>query len=339
MDATEQPQSEHHTIGSTVGKIVKSLVWLALAGAATVGVLLLASRIVTPKDNRAALGQHHPEAHAVAAEPPNTLDALIIGDSEVFSGISPMQMWGDHGITSFACATPAQRLYYSRSFLQLALKTQKPRVVVLETNCIYSPFSATDVACHMIEQAVPLFEYHDRWKSLTAEDFVRAPGMETEDPLKGYALYEGVVPADTSNYMTPTDELSDMPTNSMTLLRWIRDDCERAGAKLILVSTPSTKCWNMSRHNRTIQIAKDLGVDYYDFNTGDTKVDIDWSKDTRDAGDHLNTRGATKTSQALGAILSKEYGLPDHRSDPTYAQWDKDWESYQARVAALSYSS
>ena len=77
-----------------------------------------------------------------------------------------------------------------------------------------------------------------------------------------------------------------------------------------------------------------MRVDYIDLNRGRHKVDIDWRWDTRDRGDHLNLSGATKVSRELSALLSRRYGLPDHRGDPTYATWEEDLDRYRAAVGA-----
>lgn len=82
----------------------------------------------------------------------------------------------------------------------------------------------------------------------------------------------------------------------------------------------------MARHNRTEQLASELGLDYVDLNVGKSRVDIDWSADTYDAGDHLNVSGARKVTAAVGGLLSGRYGMPDHRGDDAYASWDEAYE-------------
>ena len=64
----------------------------------------------------------------------------------------------------------------------------------------------------------------------------------------------------------------------------------------------------------------------------DNKAMIDWSKDTRDMGDHLNYYGAYKVSNYLGNYLNKLDILEDHRGNDYYSSWDNALKPYQDEV-------
>ena len=57
-------------------------------------------------------------------------------------------------------------------------------------------------------------------------------------------------------------------------------------------------------------------------------MNINWKKDTVAGGDHLNIKGAQKTTAYLGEYLKNEYGHPDRRGDQKYKQWDNDVLEY-----------
>ena len=65
-----------------------------------------------------------------------------------------------------------------------------------------------------------------------------------------------------------------------------------------------------------------------DFNVINDIVQIDWEKDTRDNGYHLNHFGAVKVTQYLGKYLSEKNILEDHRNDEKYNEWDASLERY-----------
>ena len=67
-------------------------------------------------------------------------------------------------------------------------------------------------------------------------------------------------------------------------------------------------------------------------NMVDSKVDIDWNKDTRDAGDHLNYSGAVKVTKSLGEYINKNYDLPDNRNNPEYVKWNESLTRYLKKV-------
>ena len=85
--------------------------------------------------------------------------------------------------------------------------------------------------------------------------------------------------------------------------------------------------WSMEKHNGVENLAKELGVEYLDMNLLNNEINIDWKKDSRDKGDHLNYTGSLKTTKFLGEYLNKK-GLPDHRADEKYESWNKYYNKY-----------
>lgn len=309
-----------------VTRALRLLLEASVAVAVTLAVLVALSHVFVPKNNQVEFGQHEARANGVRGELADTVDVLFLGDSEAYTSFSPLQLWGERGITSYVVGTSGQKLCLTRSLLDRALERQSPRVVVLETDCLFRAFSVGEAMACAVQDALPVFEYHDRWKSLRPEDVLGQVQSTWVDDAKGHVAREGVEPADDSAYMAPTDELAELLPMNHAYLEGIAQACERAGARLVLVSTPSTKNWNMARHNRTEQLASELGLDYVDLNVGKSRVDIDWSTDTYDAGDHLNVSGARKVTAAVGGLLSGRYGMPDHRGDDAYASWDEAYE-------------
>ena len=301
-----------------------SIVYLVLALATTVCLLALSSAIVYPKDNSERAGMYDSWVYGILGEPADTIDVIFLGDSEVYSSFSPLQIWSERGLTSFACGTSAQRMYYGYSILKNVTRNQHPRVVVIETNSLFRKFSVSDALLQIAKDAFPVFEYHDRWKRLTPEDFTFEYHATETDPLKGYKIREGVVAADDVDYMNSDDEeVEYIPRVNRWYLYAMINHCRSIGATPVLMSTPSTVNWNAKRHNAVQQFAEEENIDYVDMNEGETKVDIDWSNETVDAGDHVNYLGARKVSNFTGAYLVNHYDLPDHRGDSAFADWDK----------------
>ena len=294
--------------------------------------LTVLSNISRPKDTRFEAGMINPEANAVVGEATNSIDVLFVGDSEMFSSFSPMVMWNESGFTSYVCATSKQQLPYSNTLLRRAATRQRPRVVVFETNSIYAPLTADDVIGRTAADFFPVFEYHNRWKTLAPGDFTKRPHPRWTDDLKGFYIRKQSKPADTSHYMEPTDASTPIPFVNGLYLQAMVDYCRSIDAIPVLISTPSTTNWNTAKHNGTAAWAERAGIAYYDFNWGSTKSDIDWETETRDGGDHLNYYGALKFTQDLGALLASTYDLPDHRSDSAYQAWDDAYKRYLAKV-------
>lgn len=285
-------------------------------------LLTAASWVMVPKDNGRDDGMQDPMANGILSEPKNTIDVLIMGDSETYCSMIPLKIWEDHGITTYCCGTPAQKLFYSQELLQKAFKRQSPKIVILETNAIFRQFSCGDILLRKAGAIFPVFNYNDRWKSLKSHDLRFSIKYTHVDNTKGYLYGTKVDEASTDGYMKETEEIAPIPPQNREYVESIKACCKENGAKLILLSTPSTMNWNMARHNSIKKLAKELHLKYIDMNLMQKQIPIDWKKDTRDKGDHLNHYGAEKVTTYLGGYLSDTGLLHNHREDRDYDRWN-----------------
>lgn len=295
-------------------------------------MLLLLSRLFVPKNNRKEFGMQDVQANGILGEPENTIEVLVIGDSLAYSGLVPMSLWEQYGIPSYVCCTKAQQLPYSVSLLQQALKTQKPKVVLLETNTIYRKITGIEFLVNISRKPLPVLNYHDRWKSLNVNDFFGSVEYTWTDDGKGYLFNKKIRPAESGNYMTPTDKAEKIAWLNEQYVAYIAKLCEKNGVELMLYSTPSAKCWNYKRHNGIQELADRLSVPYLDMNLLPDEVAIDWAKDTRDYGDHMNYSGAKKVTHYLGSYLKEHYELSDYRQSEAYAKWNDCLARWKKKV-------
>jgi hypothetical protein len=261
--------------------------------------------------------------------PEDTIDVIILGDSETYSAFSPLQMWKEQGITSYVCGTHAQRLCDGFSILKTSLETQSPKMVVLETNCLFRYAGVkpemTDRTMYEISKVLPVFKYHNRWKQLfTAVDAKEQKKLEREHIRKGFKLRTDVVPYTGDEWMEETDERKKFGERAEEYLNQIHEFCKKEGIELILVTTPAPHNWTYAKHNSVNDWASANGVAYLYMNFEHKEIGLDWLMDTRDAGDHLNYGGAKKVSAYFGKYLKENYELTDHREDEVYSSWNED---------------
>ena len=97
------------------------------------------SVVMAPKSNTTEAGMEGRDipAAGVMAEPEDSLDVIVLGDSEGHSAISPTVLWKEYGITSFVCSQSGQRAVEAYYMLKKVLSVQKPKVVILETDLFY----------------------------------------------------------------------------------------------------------------------------------------------------------------------------------------------------------
>lgn len=286
-----------------------------------------ASWLVVPKDNTAKAGMEQARANGILAEPPNSIDILVLGDSESYTCFSPLLLWKDTGYTSYTCGTDSQKLPYTKLMLERALENQNPKLVILETLTIYRPIYLGDMALEEVSRQLPLFRYHDRWKHLSPADLTPTVTATEQNAYKGHVYRDRVDPCPNQNYMLPTQQAATIPLVNRHYVQAIWEICQSRDIPLLLISAPSPINWNTERHNGIQALSQELGCPYLDLNL--ENLSIDWSRDTFDRGDHLNHFGAVKVTNFLANYLQNQYGLSDHRNDSAYESWNQLLASYE----------
>mgnify|MGYP003374420819 CR=1 FL=1 len=203
-------------------KFLKGITFVAIL----IALLVFTSYVFSPKNNDRKSGMLESTAYAIMAEEKDTIDTLIIGDSESYSSFSPMQIWDEHGYTSYVCGTPGQQLYQSYDFLVKTLKTQKPKVVILEANCIYRKLTINQYVQFQIEQWIPLLKYHDRWKKLQPQDFYQPIDYTWQHDTKGYRYFKGIKSSKIRDYMKNRKKTKRIEKNNLYFLNKIRTLCD-----------------------------------------------------------------------------------------------------------------
>lgn len=263
----------------------------------------------------------------IQSEVSNTVDVLVLGDSLSTSSISPMELWKKQGISSYVCGQSGQRMTEAYYLLRQTLKTQSPRLVILETNSFFryeGSFSETENGlAEMVYYYLPIFRFHNIWKSFTGKNSPSLDGY-----YKGFRIHSEVNPYDADDYMKKTEKRARIPGLVRWRLNQILKICTERNIQVLLVSAPSPLNYNYQKHNAIQKFADENDLPYIDFNLKGTGPDMDWTKDTMDNGDHLNYHGAVKISDYLASYLKEHYDLPDHRGKKIYASWDKELEIY-----------
>lgn len=261
-------------------------------------------------------------------EEPDTIDVVFAGDSECYASFSPIQMWQENGFTSFLCATSAQRLCDTYRLLQTTFETQSPKLVAVNTNCLYrsagTEKASDDKYVKTLGEYVPVFRYHSKWKTFMSRNILNEDNTENynnDQKLKGFRVRTTIDSYEGGDYMKETDAKKEIAPLALEYMEKIKKLCEENQCELLLVSVPSAKNWNYEKHNAVAEWAEAQDVDYIDLNLLLDEMDIDWTVDTKDGGDHLNYDGAKKVSTYFGNYLSETYELADHREDEAYQDW------------------
>lgn len=236
------------------------------------------------------------------AEKEDAYEVLFFGDSISLSAFYPDVLEEDYGIRSYNCATEGQWLGDTKTILEYALTMWKPKLIVLEANCIYREVSEEDLS---LAKIFPLLRYH------LAPMFCLSYSGRT-NPTKGFKdvdtsdAYTG--PRD---YMNSANEIESLPEQNIKVLEEIYSYCVENNIALMVASAPMAHSvtngqwtsWTNGKHAAVQSWCDEHQIEYIDYNYLLEDIGFDWNTDTRDRGDHVNKSGATKVTLYLGDKL------------------------------------
>ena len=235
-----------------------------------------------------------------AAEP-NSVDVLVVGSSHAYCTFNPIVLFRDFKITSHVLATQSQPLAATYHYVKLALKTQRPKVVVVESFMLTSDGVENVAATHDAVQSYPwtgdklalirdlkthdsklyyyctLPKFHSRWKELLKWDFCTKFSRE-RDPYRGYKFYAKkakVGPIDSNFGGTAVTPLNG---ESLEWLRRIVELVTNSGAKVLLVTAP----YVVNRPGRYLalrDVSRVLNLEYLDLVANAEQIGLSATED------------------------------------------------------------
>lgn len=278
------------------------------------------------------------------AYPENSVDVLFLGSSHVGVNVDTVKLCNDYGIAAYNLWGAVQPTWNSYYNLVEALKTQRPRVVVLETFLVsqdyeymdYSRIIKNTMGMRMSKNKVEAVfasatedvlsdvllgfsTYHTRYSELNEMDFERyAWNREVADKN-----------IDNGDYVTPCmvpltagEETEALAEKMESYFLKIIELCEEEKIPLLLYTSPySASEKEMRRYNRVAEIAEEYEIPYLNYNLCYQEIGIDFSTDYCDSAGHFNNAGVAKMTDALGVYLKEHYELPERYDDRWFNMW------------------
>ena len=176
-------------------------------------------------------------ANRIFAEDENTVDVVFCGHSGVYSGISPMEIYAEHGIAGYDYAQPLMMPWESYKCLDDLFKKQTPRLVVLDVDQFFydSPmWLFKSYAKRAVLAVFPFYESHLQWR----DGFGKPP----RDANKGYIYKDGVRAYTGVTEFTHTDRVYEMHEKHSEYLEKIYELCKARGVELALSELPFAIC-------------------------------------------------------------------------------------------------
>ncbi|WP_159648316.1 hypothetical protein [Erysipelothrix aquatica] len=281
------------------------------------------------------------EVSGIKSEKKDTIDYLVLGDSEAYTSISPMEIWKKSGLKGYNLGVSSQTLQKGSTVYRKALENQQPKVLLIETNFIFRNTGMINeleyFLTNTLSDSFAIFENHSNWKTFAKEKqwpSFRQPIM-LPNPLKGYYFNVDQNPYVKGDYVKPTNVRAVIQQPQREILDNILELSRERDIQVIFYSSPSPVNWTYAQHNVISDIATKNGLQYLDLNLLSSDLNIDWSKDTYDAGDHLNFFGAKKVSEFISESLENNSALKSNGMDIDRDLWMSEMKTYDEIVVAM----
>lgn len=327
------------------------------------------SNVFSPKGKTDSTGMSSCITGAYKGEAKNSIDVMMVGNSDIYRAINPIQIWEDKRITTCVMGMPSITTAEIYHKLVEMFKYQSPKLVVFETDCMFTTINkfdkngnlAEDDNKRTIEQGIaygikkfhenftnvdeaiiaginykfPLMKYNYRWKDLNKNDFVNLRG-KYKFIAKGFIADKKAQRFEHGKtYLgKQNSKAEEIDRNTQKYFDKILDLCQKHNCRLALVSIPAGTSWNYSKHNAVKELAAKNNLIFIDYNTDMNKIDnFNWETDTKDGGNHLNYSGAVKVTYAFEQELTDTFNLtPSELSEDVISSWNEDTERFYSEV-------
>lgn len=267
--------------------------------------------------------------------PDNSFEVIGYGSSHMWRGMNPIELYNQYGIGAYNYGCNWQKLNTTLLFLKDSLRTQSPKVVLIETYLVddykndqnvdgeiyyTTAIDEFDGKREYLKQALgndkerylayymPLCAFHDNWIDISKKSFEAAVNNDFYKTM-GFVSSEKVTPVvipekNTFNQNSLSDE-------SIAILDEIVEICDEANIDIIFYTTPWQGDYNYSKVMEEYVLDKNNCV-YIDLYEKIEEIGLDGTTDFSDEG-HLNTSGSNKVADYLGEYLVSHYELTDFR--------------------------
>lgn len=294
--------------------------------------------------------------------PENSVDVLILGSSHAFENINPLVLWQNYGIASYILGGSIQPMWNTYFYLKEALKTQTPKLIILEAYTTTANYDFIDDSRiikntygmkwsrdrieaikvsapqkRWLEFLIPIFQEHILYASLSPADFPTLTKQKyTMNMWLGFGCNMGL-----NSFATPEISLANknnfLPLSEKTE-KYFRKTIELAkehNIPIVVVKSPYAGFNenDNSIYNSAEKIANEYGVKFINYNFQYERIGLDFSCDAADYS-HLNYNGNTKFSKILAQDIKQMFDIPDRRNDNLYTIWNAETQRFNEFLKA-----
>lgn len=356
-----------HITKKSITNITKSIIFITLF----IMLFTFLSTVFTYVSNTSEDGMENRISRAYRGEEKDSIDIMLLGNSDIYRGFSPVDLYHKTKITSAISGQPGATIDKVYESAKDILKYQKPKMIVLETDCMFSdkdlehekkaesnektkkPVSDTvldmlsffrklqnaakngdNIILSAVNYYFPLIKYHDNWNKLTFSSFTKPSDSFYKFSNKGMAYSSDVKPFDASiDYMKKNyGGKAKLTSKTSDIFDDIYKLCKENDIELVLITVPSANSWNNGKSAEIQKLAKKYDLKYYDYNKK-YPDGFDWNHHTNDGGNHLNYAGALTVTNDFGSKLKNEIKIPESSlTKDQQLEWEKDYSDFHEKI-------
>ena len=287
----------------------------------------------------------------------NSIDVLFLGSSHAFENINTGTLWDEYGLASYIMGGSVQSLWNTYYYLEEALKTQHPKLIVLDAfsttfidnylwdaNIIKNTFGLrwSSTKINAIKTSVPqelwwdyfleYCQYHTRYKQIDKSDFLPNQDDRLYDNWKGFGCNMVTDPIECPD-VTAVTERTELLSKSEKYYRKIIELAQSNNIPIYIIIAPYGGITEDDQKvfNKAADIAAEYNVPFTNYNLCIEKTNIDFLDDAADY-EHLNYKGNQKFSVALGKDIVGQFNVPDRRNDSNYESWEEHAKYIQETI-------
>ena len=273
-------------------------------------------------------------------EPAESMDLLCFGSSRMYCTMNPLALHHETGLSAYVLATQQQPLPATYLYMKESLKTQRPKVLLLEATMAFynieaagegavrdclDPLPWSETKLEIIRTLVPegerasyyfpFLKYHQRWKELSAQDFDFG-WIKQRDPMRGCFAMDYPRPVKCRQWSYDGVAEEPVPAESLELLLRMKALAAENGAQLVLLAAPYEMADEDLGYLKFLhRFCDDEKIPFLDLNLIYDSIGLDNEQDFIDEG-HLNLCGSVKATRLIGSFLQSELGLAPQGGAP-----------------------
>ena len=268
--------------------------------------------------------------------PEDTLEVIGYGSSHIWRGLNVMEMYEKYGIGAYNYGCNYQRINTTKLFFKDSLRTQSPKVVLIETYLVNELLRDTNITGEIyytrgipefegkqeylkqcfgndkeryLSYYMPLCAFHHNWVNLEENSFVENSDDTNFYATMGYLYTSEVTPITISDPSTFVQE--ELIEAAISILDEIVDICNENNIEIIFYTAPWKGTYAYSDAMKAY--AEENGCIYFNLFEYLDYIGIDCKTDFCDDG-HLNDSGAVKVADFLGEYIVNNYDVTDFRT-------------------------